>query len=412
MRPSASPAPAVASAAGRAGKLDALTGLRIFAALAVYLSHITVPHDAPGILSNFMSSGYMGVTLFFVLSGFVLTLNYFDALSHPSGPRIWRFAVARFARIYPLYLLILVVILGERYLRGESIHGSLEHFFAMQAWSPHDSEAFAFNGPAWSISVEFFLYACFPIIAVALFRVRSIQALTTTGLVALGVMTSLVIWSIVSGDANLPWSSPASSHRWLYRTPITRLGDFVLGVLIARAYLKTHARPHVARMGGALAIFGAVVIILLMSWPRLLYTAWSWDLAYAIPSVMVIFGLAVAPTGTLSRMLSLPLCVFLGEASYAFYLCHQQLLGLFGADGWVKAVSITTVLQQIVVLAIILGVASILCLWVERPARRWIRDLKILQVSGAGSDDHVVWPGSSSADGRASVNNGAPQRQQ
>jgi peptidoglycan/LPS O-acetylase OafA/YrhL len=332
-----------------------------------------------------MSSGYMGVTLFFVLSGFVLTLNYFDALSHPSGPRTWRFAVARFARIYPLYLLILVAILGERAMRGESIQGSLEHFLALQAWSPHDSEAFAFNGPAWSISVEFFLYACFPIIAIALSRVRSTHTLIMTGLAVLAVMTSLVIWSIATDDANLPWTSPASAHRWLYRTPLTRLGDFVLGVLIARAYFKLDAGPNVARAGGALAIFGAIAIILLMSWPRLLYTAWSWDLAYAIPSAMVIFGLAVAPAGALSRMLSIPLCVFLGEASYAFYLCHQQMLGLFGADGWVKVVSITTVLQQIVVLVIILCVASILCLRVERPARRWIRNLKILQISDAES---------------------------
>lgn len=66
------------STSGVVRRLPALTGLRIFAALAVFASHVGPPHGASNELKAFFESGYMGVTLFFTLSGFVLAINYFE----------------------------------------------------------------------------------------------------------------------------------------------------------------------------------------------------------------------------------------------------------------------------------------------------------------------------------------------
>lgn len=349
-------------------RLHSLTGLRILAALVVYLSHIPVPREAPGPVRTFMASGYMGVTLFFILSGFILTVNYFDRLRHPSASAVWGYAVARFARIYPLYLLILVVIIVRVELQGGSIHGWLDHVLMIQAWFPHDSEAFAFNGPAWSVSVELFLYACFPVIVLALVRVRSTRTLIALGLLTLASMTLLVMFFVATNAADLPWSSPASAHRWLYRTPVTRLGDFVLGALAARAYFDLRDRPRIVRAGGLLSIIGCIVIVGLMSLPGMLFTAFSWDLAYAVPCIAAIVGLAVAPLSAFGRLLSLPIFILLGEASYAFYLCHQQLLGYPGLAGFQ-----TSILREIPVLLVILCIAIALHIFVEKPARMWIR---------------------------------------
>ena len=87
-------------------RIDALTGLRFFAALAVYLHHHPKPVFLPEFVSTFMMAGYNGVTLFFVLSGFVIGLNYFDMLVKPTRASIFKYALARFARIYPLYALV------------------------------------------------------------------------------------------------------------------------------------------------------------------------------------------------------------------------------------------------------------------------------------------------------------------
>lgn len=99
-------------------QLQSLTGLRIFAALAVYFSHVGAPAGAPAILSTVMSAGYYGVTFFFVLSSFVLAVNYFGDLRHPSARSLWTFASARIARVHPLYLLVLIYMIARTNLKN------------------------------------------------------------------------------------------------------------------------------------------------------------------------------------------------------------------------------------------------------------------------------------------------------
>ncbi len=365
-------------------RLPALSGLRILAALAVYMSHVGPPHNAPLVLKSFIEAGYMGVTIFFVLSGFVLALNYFESLYAPKPRDIWSYAVARVARIYPLYILILFYIIVHRHAFGESITGWWEHVLAIQAWSGSLAEAYGFNGPAWSVSVEFFLYACFPVLVVVLGRLRNLRdVLVASGFVLL-MMTGLTVWFAATGRGSLPWIDPASAHRWLYRTPLTRLGDFTLGILAARLYVQARTRAAIIKVCGWLLIVACVLIAGLMAWPANLFSVWSWDLVYAVPAVVVIFGLAMTPKGGPARLLSLPLVVLLGESSYAFYLIHQMALGYLGANRWSVGTSPTTIIYEMLVLGAILCTAVGLHVVVERPARRYIRRLAEGPSSSAG----------------------------
>ncbi len=367
--------PTPQSASKPASQLPALTGLRILAALAVYASHLGPPHGSSKLLSTFMESGYMGVTLFFTLSGFVLAVNYFESFRHISGRKLWQYAIARFARIYPLYILLVVYTIDRQHAFGEPISGWWEHVLAIQAWDPNIYHAYSFDAPSWSVSVEFFLYACFPLLVLGLARLRTLRAtLTAAGLVTLA-MTALTTWFVVTGRGNLSWADPESSHRWLYVTPLTRLGDFTLGILAARLYAQTREHVRLAQVGGLLAAVAGLVILALMVWPSNLYSAWSWDLAYALPAAALIFGLAAAPLSLPARMLSIPIVVLLGEASYAFYLVHMPALGFFGAGRWAVATSPTTVLYEALTLGAILCLAVGLHVMVERPARLYIRRL-------------------------------------
>jgi len=370
-----SPVAGVRAPLGATPRLSALTGLRILAALAVYASHVGPPHGSPKLLSTFMESGYMGVTLFFTLSGFVLAINYFESFRRISRRTLWHYAVARFARIYPLYILMVVYFIDRQHAFGESITGWWEHVLAIQAWDSDIYHAYSFDAPSWSVSVEFFLYACFPLLVVGLSRLRTLRTtLTAAGLVVIA-MAALTMWFVATGRGSLSWADPESSHRWLYVTPLTRLGDFTLGMLAARIYALTRGQVRLARAGGLLAAGAGLVIVALMAWPSNLYSAWSWDLAYALPAAVLIFGLAVAPLSLPARMLSIPIVVLLGEASYAFYLVHMPALEYFGGGRWAVATSPTTVLYEALTIGSILCLAVGLHVIVERPARLYIRRL-------------------------------------
>jgi peptidoglycan/LPS O-acetylase OafA/YrhL len=317
----------------------------------------------------------MGVTLFFTLSGFVLAANYFEAFRHISGRKLWQYAVARFARIYPLYILLVVYFIDRQHAFGESIAGWWEHVLAIQAWSPSVYQAYSFDAPSWSVSVEVFLYACFPFLVFALARLRTLRAtLTTAGIVTLA-MTALTTWFVVTGRGNVSLASPESAHRWLYIMPLPRLGDFTLGILAARLYAQVRGHVRLAQIGVVLASVAGLVILGLMAWPSNLLSVWSWDLAYAPPAAVLIFGLAAAPLSLPARMLSIPIVVLLGEASYAFYLVHMPALEYFGAGRWAVATSPTTVLYEALSLGAIVCLAVGLHVMVERPARLYIRRL-------------------------------------
>src|SRR5262249_36047950 len=151
-----------------AARIPPLTGIRWFAALAVFCSHYPVGSGDPAWVRCFFLSGYMGVTVFFTLSGFILTVTYREALTRPDATSLWNFAVARVARIYPVYLLVLAFVVLRERADGRSTSGWWLHALAGQAWSGDVYTVYRFNAPAWSVGVEVFLYACLPLLLVLL----------------------------------------------------------------------------------------------------------------------------------------------------------------------------------------------------------------------------------------------------
>jgi peptidoglycan/LPS O-acetylase OafA/YrhL len=356
--------------AAHALHLQSLTGLRIIAALAVYLSHLPPPGGAPEWVRRGLGAGYYGVTVFFVLSGFVLALNYWDDLAAPTARRLWAYTVARFARIYPLYLLVIAYLV----FRGRVVGGEVSptwplHLAGVQAWHTDLFVAFEF-GPAWSISVEFFLYASMPLIVPLLRPVdRSIARLVAVTVMTVAAMLALAWWFQAAGRADLLGADPTSAHRWLYRTPVTRLGDFVLGVLAARIYMRVR---HTGA-GGWMATAGMVTIGVLACTAAPVGQAYRWDVAYAVPATALILGLALTPGAVVGRALGTTPAVFLGEASYAFYLVHLFAAKSFGAGAWKDGVTLATTGLELFALGATLALASGLYVTVERPARTRLR---------------------------------------
>jgi peptidoglycan/LPS O-acetylase OafA/YrhL len=167
--------------------LPALTGVRFFAAFYVVLSHslpwVATRFRIPGPAKIFLSNGYLAVAMFFLLSGFILAYTY-DGQIAGSRNRA-RFWEARFARIYPVYLLSLV--LAYWFERGLHVKTQIAVLTMTQAWNPLSPETVgAWNYPAWTLSVEAFFYLVFPFVLPFISR-RSTVALRWIGIACLVV---------------------------------------------------------------------------------------------------------------------------------------------------------------------------------------------------------------------------------
>jgi peptidoglycan/LPS O-acetylase OafA/YrhL len=350
--------------AARTGGLAALTGLRFALALAVYISHVASPAGSTELVSTLMASGYFGVTFFFVLSGFVLTLNYWDRLGSREG--LLDFAVSRLARIYPLYIVILLFLAA---LTGRSTDLPV-HALALQAWHPDLGVAYAFNAPGWSIGVELFLYALLPLIIPLAAYVE--RRWSPVWLAAVAVLAMVALAALFAGTDlhDLPPGDPSSAHRWLYRTPLTRIGDFILGVVAARLYVGWR---HDHRWGSVM-VYGALLATIVFATSRdHLFSEYSWDISYAVPAMLLILGLALAPLNRVSRVLAHPGLVLLGEASFALYLTHWWLADGLGSGTWATSLDAGTIANEIGILVFVAATSVAIHLYFERPARTFIK---------------------------------------
>ncbi len=141
-------------------KLEQLTGLRCFAALLVFLSHLN--WDGSSIyLKKIFESGFVGVSFFFLLSGFILSYSYKEKiLNHSLSFK--KYALLRLARLSPLHLLTtLPFVLYALYKINLNYLKLVLNIFFLQSWVPSDSYYFSFNAPSWSLSNEIFFYFCF-----------------------------------------------------------------------------------------------------------------------------------------------------------------------------------------------------------------------------------------------------------
>ena len=156
----------------RPPQLAALTSLRFFAALHIVLFHIWIFElpgfsSAPAWIERALEAGPTSVSLFYVLSGFILTYNYVLARGGTTV-RARDFWVARIARLYPVYLLAFIlytplIVLDTETSAGLRALAGVMALFALQSWG--GPTAFVWNPPGWSLSVEAFFYLLFPFLA-------------------------------------------------------------------------------------------------------------------------------------------------------------------------------------------------------------------------------------------------------
>ena len=295
--------------AGGDRRLPSLTGLRFFAAFAVFGFHVSVvelfadPHGAPGVLNYLFRQGATGVSFFFVLSGFVL------CWSARPGDTIRRFWRRRAAKVYPnhfvtaLFALLLAVAAG-----AVSFWAVSANLLLLQAWVPDEKVYYGLNTPSWSLSCEALFYLCFPFLLAAIDRLprRGLWPATVATFAAVCVMPLVAL------------ALPDDLHYWfVYVFPPVRMLEFVAGILLARIvqnglWIRWGVLPASLLAVAAYVVSGYLPL------------GFSYVAGTVIPLALLIPAVAASDLrGGGRSILRTRTAIWLGEVSFAFYLVHQ-----------------------------------------------------------------------------------------
>ena len=330
--------------------LPALTGLRFFLALWVILHHLTgrgqmlepAALALPQPLYALIRGGYLAVTTFFVLSGFVLSRSY--ARTRWSGRDLVRYGAGRIARVYPVYLLSLAVV--APFIAADRAPGKppliAAHVLLVQGWL--GPVAVNWNTPAWSLSCEMFFYLAFPL---------AVMLILDAGWRATLAIAAL---SCVLTRAMLLCGIPDAVK------PLIHLSDFLMGIAAARIYDLLAALPRPPR-ASVLYTPAAALSAVLIARPQLLPPGVDLNSALRPLNALLLVGLALGE-GLAARVLSARPAVYLGKASYAMYILHVPILWWYLR--WHGA-------SPVVYLTLVVAVSAVVYSAFEEPANRWLR---------------------------------------
>jgi peptidoglycan/LPS O-acetylase OafA/YrhL len=389
--------------------IPSLTGLRFVAALCIVLTHAIpkiAPLQSPDLLVKLASQLAVGMSLFFVLSGFVIYYNYSNTIGSKAG--LYNFLVARFARLYPLYFVFVcygLLIKQYHYQLAATSLAALPYYATLtQSWIylPIGNASLIYqfgeiSSIAWSVSTEWFFYLVFPVACIAVSSPatpgRTLWAATGLTVVAYTLMLTLMsnksvidsYGAAAFGPVAANW--PHSFYRWLmYFSPYTRIFEFLIGCLCASVFMKLAAPPSCAeeRLGRWLTA-GSLLAIAATHW---LMFGFESDAPWyeAVQGLHMNFGFApflailifccARYQNPVSRLLAAPVPVLCGEASYSLYLVHPIVVNAFRYEAEIittSRIAVGAMLQLVVVIAVSIGFSLVTWFVIEVPARRWIR---------------------------------------
>jgi peptidoglycan/LPS O-acetylase OafA/YrhL len=350
----------------------ALNGLRGFAATYVVLYHFRYYSEYDWFASlPFLQFGYIGVDFFFILSGLIISHVYLEK-SRAAQPRFWlKFVWLRLSRLLPVHLLLMVALLSAAIigpiLRGDApsltqaqMTDWLSLTILVRQWFLPDG--YAWNSPAWSVSAELFAYLfIFPLIC----RFGHIGSRKTA--IAL-IFAGVFLWSVLmatNGTVNvIPTAGP------LIRVTAGFLAGSGLYVLLRSKTTVGAASRDWNRILALTLFFAVPVWMLALTSNGMGYRPDMLLVAY----VTVLICSAYQAEGWAADILGGRFLFWLGEISFALYLCHIPIMRLLSyvahISGWERGV-----MFSVLCLVSSVAVAHLLFRSVELPSRNKLRIL-------------------------------------
>lgn len=341
-------------------KITQLTFTRFLAAIAVVIFHFNkqvFPFSINGIkeITGFLN---VLVSYFFVLSGFILTINAAEKVD------LKRFYFNRFSRIYPVYivalLFTLLLIISIRPLSFSwDFHRILLSVFLVQAWN--EKYALVLNYPAWSLSVEAFFYLLFPFLYKGLQQFSFRRRVYIAG----------TFWLLMQG---LFISLSFTRHSFVLYNPLFHLSTFLIGVLGGLFY-REKRQWIITYYKTAVQVFFVLVLLflfLILSGNQLFRMAYHNGL---LAPFFILFIFIVAENkSTFFNWFGNRKPEYLGEISYGIYILQVPVFRLLTQTVNMKVnVSATAFFYVYIILLVIISVISYEL--IEKPSRLFLRSI-------------------------------------
>lgn len=339
----------------------ALTSLRFFLAMIV----VAVHYDqllSPGMICTYRSHGLgtCAVTAFFVLSGFILTYQYFHEHGSPINRKdFWR---ARFARIAPMYwfsLLLALCIVPAADLPSEKAMPLvlLTSSSFSNIWLPIRDLFAGLNGPAYTLAIEVFFYFVFPMMIAPIARNWRLWLIGTLAL-----------------SFGMVFVTPLPLRDWAtYFFPPARLAEFVIGCVAGVFFLRHRdLRLPFTLVEVAAFVFFFTFIYTTAPWHRVEHPFMNliYKTATALAFALVTFVFAYQ-SGRLAKILSWAPLVVLGEISYAMYLVHMVLMRCL-IHNHIAVPMVHSATGMLLFTLFVIAVSAVCYMTIEKPWRRTI----------------------------------------
>jgi peptidoglycan/LPS O-acetylase OafA/YrhL len=342
-----------------------IDGLRAVAVISVILYHLS---------ARWLPGGFVGVDIFFVISGFVVSASLLHAPRDRFLQFVAFFYARRLARIVPALVLVLVatatvatLVVPRAWLSGFSEKTAIYAFFGLSNWAMENNVDTYFAPRAefnpythtWSLGVEEQFYLVFPFLFFAWVTLRerkSAQRLTTALTALLGLASFI---ACIYATRNAPATA--------FYSILCRFWELAVGVLL----YKLSAQPQSARVGASslmasvLPWLGLAAIIITFAFGNASAFPWFWAVPPVLGAACVIGGYQASVNHPLRRMLGHPVCLWIGKRSYSLYLWHWPIFVLLR---W--TIGLDNVLTQVIGLAASLALAAFSYRWVELPIRQ------------------------------------------
>ena len=347
----------------------ALRGVAAFLVLLFHFRDVTKSiGQAIDARTAFFSTGFIWVDFFFILSGFILSHVYGDAMTEIPGrtaQAVRRFYVARFARIYPLHFATLIAMIAvelsayvlrpgiaDAFVSDRKGIGSiLQHLTMTHSWVT--MRRLEWNVPSWSISTEGLAYLGFPLL-LQLSNLRNAIARMLLPIAALAIYT----------------------HTFLYFTdvesqqPVARcLAGFVTGMVLHSLWRRSGRLRYAT--AGALQLTALAAVVAAMHF--------GWSQAMVLAAFTLLIFVTAGDCGPLSRVLVSRPLLLLGTLSYSMYMTHwiaYRIYWMYGENALAGLASDYSpmkvyVLKEALLLAPTMLLSVLAYLYIEQPARRY-----------------------------------------
>lgn len=350
-------------------QINQITFTRFIAALTVVYFHYGMqafPANIPWINES-VTAGPIAVNYFYVLSGFIMAIAYFRL--NPDRPLNKRsYWIARFARIYPVYLvgLLLMVVASSHELEEKPLALPL-HLSMLQAWIP--GYPMTLNNPGWSLSVEAFFYLCFPFLLVLIYK-TGLKYVALIGLIT-WIVTQYVLTDAINSSQ---YTGKSLLHDFIYYHPLMHINAFIAGLVCGVLFKQNSHKlksPHPIWLLASLGL----IVLLLETRPQL-EALLGLKLAYTngliAPAFLLFIWLLAASKNKVTDWLSHPFLILLGEASFSLYILQKPVFGLYNRLIETR-INLGEVADFYAALALLIVISIASYNLFETPAREWIK---------------------------------------